>query len=140
MFNAKSVASPHCMTAVRASTKTYMAADKHMDDADALALHKDTASGTNSLGKLPAAAAAEEEEAAVLFPSERPGALSYAWPQCTTREAAQQADAPKIRPSPPCFRVERRLHEEILHSSFSFRLFPASDSIAASASPTRHMH
>ena len=90
------------MTAVRASTETYMAADKHMDDADALALHKDTASGTNSLGKLPAAAA-EEEEAAVLFPSERPGALSYAWPQCTTREAAQQADAPKIRPSPPFF-------------------------------------
>ena len=138
-FHAKSVASPHCMTAVRASTETYMAADKHMDDADALALHKDTASGTNSLGKLPAAAA-EEEEAAVLFPSERPGALSYAWPQCTTREAAQQADAPKIRPSPPFFRVERRLHEEILHSSFSFRLLPASDSIAASASPTRHMH
>ena len=136
-FNAKSVASPHCMTVVRASTETYTAADKHMDDADALALHKDTASGTNSLGKLPAAAA---EEAAVLFPSERPGALSYAWPQCTTREAAQQADAPKIRPSPPFFRVERRLHEEILHSSFSFRLLPASDSIAASASPTRHMH
>ena len=77
-FNAKSVANSHGMTAVRASTETYMAADKHMDDADALALHKDTASGTNSLGKLPPAAAAEE--AAVLFPSARPGALSYAWP------------------------------------------------------------
>ena len=60
-FHAKSVASPHCMTVVRASTETYTAADKHMDDADALALHKDTASGTNSLGKLPAAAARRGE-------------------------------------------------------------------------------
>ena len=111
-FNAKSVANSHGMTAVRASTETYMAADKHMD---ALALHKDTASGTNSLGKLPPAAAAEE--AAVLFPSARPGALSYAWPPSTTREAAQQENTPKIRPSPSFFRVERRLHEEILHSS-----------------------
>ena len=101
------------------------------------------AQGHRKRHKLPreiAGGGGEEGEAAVLFPSERTGALSYAWPQCTTREAAQQADAPKIRPSPPFFRVERRLHEEILHSSFSFRLLPASDSIAASASPTRHMH